>query len=59
MFRPDAIGANVTVISVDGGLNDQTIPGVEVSAPPIIYKTLFPLICLGEPRQSIHRGMIL
>jgi len=31
MFRPDALGANVTVISVDGGLNDQTIPGVEAN----------------------------
>ena len=30
MFRPDALGANVTVISVDGGLNTQSIPGDEV-----------------------------
>ncbi|KZT44218.1 subtilisin-like protein [Sistotremastrum suecicum HHB10207 ss-3] len=30
-FRPDALGANVTVISVDGGLNDQTMPGVEAA----------------------------
>ncbi|TDL27656.1 subtilisin-like protein [Rickenella mellea] len=31
MFRPDAIGANVTVLSVNGGLNDQSIPGVEAN----------------------------
>ncbi|EMD34382.1 hypothetical protein CERSUDRAFT_107569 [Gelatoporia subvermispora B] len=31
MFRPDAVGANVTVISVDGGLNDQTMPGDEAN----------------------------
>ena len=28
-FRPDALGANVTVISVNGGLNDQSMPGTE------------------------------
>lgn len=28
-FRPDAVGANVTVQLVDGGLNDQSIPGTE------------------------------
>ncbi|TFK46376.1 subtilisin-like protein [Heliocybe sulcata] len=28
-FRPDAVGTNVTVVSVDGGLNDQSLPGVE------------------------------
>lgn len=31
MFRPDALGFNVSVISIDGGLNDQTMPGDEVS----------------------------
>ncbi|OCH90623.1 subtilisin-like protein [Obba rivulosa] len=31
MFRIDAVGANVTVISVDGGLNDQSTPGVEAN----------------------------
>lgn len=30
MFRPDALGFNVSVISIDGGLNDQTMPGDEV-----------------------------
>lgn len=30
-FRPDAVGANVTVQLVDGGLNDQSIPGTEVN----------------------------
>ncbi|KZT24082.1 subtilisin-like protein [Neolentinus lepideus HHB14362 ss-1] len=28
-FRPDAMGTNVTVVSVDGGLNDQSLPGIE------------------------------
>ncbi|EJD06097.1 subtilisin-like protein [Fomitiporia mediterranea MF3/22] len=30
-FRPDAIGFNVSVISVNGGLNDQSDPGVEAN----------------------------
>ncbi|KAA1477121.1 subtilisin-like protein [Dentipellis sp. KUC8613] len=30
-FRPDAVGANVTVMLVDGGLNDQTMPGTEAN----------------------------
>lgn len=28
-FRPDTVGANVTIVSVDGGLNDQSLPGTE------------------------------
>ncbi|KAL5533402.1 hypothetical protein ACEPAF_5178 [Sanghuangporus sanghuang] len=31
MFRPDAVGFNVSVVSVNGGLNDQSIPGVEAN----------------------------
>ncbi|KDQ59598.1 hypothetical protein JAAARDRAFT_205626 [Jaapia argillacea MUCL 33604] len=30
-FRPDAERANVTVVSVDGGLNNQSVPGVEAN----------------------------
>ncbi|KII89301.1 hypothetical protein PLICRDRAFT_109130 [Plicaturopsis crispa FD-325 SS-3] len=30
-FRPDAVGSNITVFSVNGGLNDQSIPGVEAN----------------------------
>ncbi|TFY83097.1 hypothetical protein EWM64_g908 [Hericium alpestre] len=42
-FRPDAVGANVTVMLVDGGLNDQSIAGTEVgthlmSAPHTMKK---------------------
>ena len=39
MFRPDAVGGNVTVISVDGGLNNQSIPGVEVQLFSVIIGT--------------------
>ncbi|KAI5119526.1 hypothetical protein M0805_002548 [Coniferiporia weirii] len=31
MFRPDAVGFNVSVLSIDGGLNDQTMPGDEAN----------------------------
>ncbi|KAH8117638.1 subtilisin-like protein [Phellopilus nigrolimitatus] len=31
MFRPDALGFNVSILSVDGGVNDQTVPGVEAN----------------------------
>ncbi|THH09992.1 hypothetical protein EW145_g1636 [Phellinidium pouzarii] len=31
MFRPDAVGFNVSVLSIDGGLNDQTMLGVEAN----------------------------
>jgi hypothetical protein len=29
-FSPEALGANVTVFLVDGGLNNQSVPGTEV-----------------------------
>ncbi|PAV23333.1 subtilisin [Pyrrhoderma noxium] len=31
LFRPDAVGFNVSVVSVNGGLNDQSTPGVEAN----------------------------
>jgi tripeptidyl-peptidase-1 len=30
LFRPDAANANFSVVTVDGGINDQNAPGSEV-----------------------------
>lgn len=62
MFRPDALGFNVSVISIDGGLNDQTMPGDEVCTLHVyMSKRRLTLSCslvffftLGKSGQPIH-----
>lgn len=56
-FRSDAVSANFTTVKVNGGLDDQTEPGVEVSLLLIVRHEIFTQLVLantGQPGYPIR-----
>lgn len=53
-FSPAAAGSNVSVILVNGGLNNQSVPGTEVHSPHRMRKLLLNDAYLGKSGLPIH-----